>query len=199
MSSAAFQKFDNLLEFAQNERDRLQAKLDTINKNKEDIAEAMRLCSLCMEDSAKLKVFVEDIVTEIISATFQGNKYEDYEFKLETQYAADKVTVTGWQIVVVMPDGTVIDPGESEGEGLVTTISVGLKLALLVLNPELTNVVLLDEALKELATDRQQRFVNIMQELHKVIPIQFFAVSHEYIKANRNYLVTMTDGVSIVK
>lgn len=184
--------------------DAKKAQLDKLDKSISDsltleteYEEAIKLAEYCMKEQSELKVYVEEVVQSIFAVVFDEDKYSEWKFLFQMTTKTDKVTFAGLRPVFDTPRG-IVDVKDGEGEGLCDLVSFALRLSFLMLLPELSRVLILDEVLKHLSRARQQKLLDLLEQLHDTIPVQIVLTTHQDVDAPLTYTVRQVEDVSIV-
>jgi DNA repair exonuclease SbcCD ATPase subunit len=100
-------------------------------------------------------------------------------------------------------DGNTVDPMDASGGGAVDVAAFALRVASWsMMNPRLRNTIILDEPMKNLSKDMQDKASLMLKEVSKKLGLQFIIVTHEEqlaAYADRTFLVTKNKkGISKV-
>jgi DNA repair exonuclease SbcCD ATPase subunit len=100
-------------------------------------------------------------------------------------------------------DGNTVDPMDASGGGAVDVAAFALRVASWsMMNPRLRNTIILDEPMKNLSKDMQDKASLMLKEVSKKLGVQFLIVTHEEqlaAYADRTFLVTKNKkGISKV-
>lgn len=164
------------------------------------IRDAVRLCELCLQELSDMKTYIEDIVTHIIQNVFDTPEFSNFELRFENVYKQDKVTFAGNRIVIVKQNGDVVDPTDSEFEGLNNAISVALRWAFIFIIPYLSKICVMDEATRNISVDRQQKLMDMLMSLKDYgVQLQVIAVTHADIEGGATYRFGLKKGVTYIK
>ena len=176
--------------YIQSKLDDLLKRRNQLNKNIEEETELLDTYTkgslLFREASVNCQKQTNEKISNIITKL--------YQFVFENN---DKVTITtdikrnvpvASILIESEKDGTVItlDPVEEDGGGKLDIISLGLRLAgLLLFTPELNRVLILDEPLKNLSTEEtsaksyRQRTAEFLKMVCKEYNIQIIMTTHD--------------------
>jgi len=179
-----------------------------------------------LSDASKLKATIKDakrqllrheqareIIREAGLKTQQGLQYHigeittlaldsvfDNPYSLEVEFVQRR-NKTECDLFFVR-DGERIDPLSASGGGAVDVASFALRIASWSMrSPRTQNVIILDEPLKNLSADLQERGSAMLREVSKKLGIQFIIITHEETLtafADRIFKVEMKKGVSKV-
>ena len=144
----------------------------------------IKLCELCLQEQVAVIEDIAGMVNAFLSA-FD----DDLEFKCETAYKADKITVAG-----VKPVITNANNNNRPSEGQRTVASLGLLIAFIKLK-EISQVVIFDEYLADVAPNVTQDLIDIAGQLLD----QVIVVTHQDITAPVTYKVTKRNKISEVE
>lgn len=200
MSNQIFHEYEVKFDVAKANLKRIQDRITADQVTLDLYIQGVSLCDLCLKEMSQMKTYIEDIVSLVIQTTFDNDEFKDWTFEYQSTYKPDGVTLAGIEPVVVKSDGTKVNPTEGEFEGLNNAISVGQRLAFIFINPDLSKVCIMDEYLKHIAVDRQQKLIDTVIDLHaNNVEIQCVAITHSSVLGGKNYHVTNRGGVSKVK
>lgn len=122
----------------------------------------------------KLQYHISEITSLALEAVF-----DDSAYKLEVRFVErrDKMEC---DLVFVNNKGQEMDPLESTGGGAVDVASFALRIASWSLtNPKTRNVIILDEPLRFLDKQKQEKASLMIKEISKKLNLQFIIVTHE--------------------
>lgn len=161
----------------------------------EDLAEAIRLCELCLKEQTDVKQYIEDLVTALYH-TVLGPQYE---FKYFVTYQKDGVTLSGMKPMIA-EYGEWQDPDEY-GDAVQLIASVGQRMAFLMLNPHLTNFQAYDEPLKPVKKELWQKIVKFWSDIGRDgnVPFQVFLITHESVEFPKTYTIRKSGKTSKVE
>jgi DNA repair exonuclease SbcCD ATPase subunit len=125
----------------------------------------------------QLQFHISDITSLALEAVF------DDPYKLEVEFIQRR-NKTECDLYFVRKDEKV-DPLSASGGGAVDVASFALRIASWSMaRPRTRNVIILDEPLRFLSADLQERASQMIKELSEKLGIQFIIVTHEPILAN---------------
>ena len=100
-------------------------------------------------------------------------------------------------------DGNKIDPFDASGGGAVDVAAFALRIASWSMEqPKSRNVIILDEPLKHLSTDYQEKASTMIKQISEKLGIQFIIVTHETVLAtfaDRIFETRIRKGVTYIK
>jgi DNA repair exonuclease SbcCD ATPase subunit len=122
-----------------------------------------------------------------------------YELKVDFVQRRNKTECD----LLFVRDGQTLDPLSASGGGTVDVAAFALRIASWSMaRPRSRNVIILDEPLRFLSADCQERASKMIKEISDKLGIQFLIVTHESILANyadKTFEVSIRKGVSQVK
>lgn len=120
----------------------------------------------------QLSYHISDITTLALEAVFQN----PYELKVEFVQRRNKTECD----LLFSRDGVDVDPLSASGGGAVDVASFALRIASWsMMNPRTRNTIILDEPLRFLSGDNQERASAMIKELSQRLGIQFIIITHE--------------------
>lgn len=197
------QELRNKLERQKGQRDQIQQSLNLLRK---DLLESKR--SLLQHEQARevirtvgidtqnqLSFHISDITSLALEAVFN----EPYELKVEFVQRRNKTECD----LYFERNGERIDPISASGGGAVDVASFALRIASWsMMRPRTRNTIILDEPLRFLSVDLQERASQMIKEISDKLGIQFILISHEQTiasYADRTFEVSIKKGVSHVR
>ena len=168
------------------------------NERLQVLEKAQVFLQLIAQDTQnKLKFRIEDIVNMALETCFP----DEYDFKLDFNVARGK---TECQLVFLSrKTGREIDPMTASGGGVVDVACFALRTACYVLEKGIDNVIVLDEPMKFVSEDLQERVCEVIRNLSEKLGIQFIIVTHikEFVNiADKLFKVRKgDDGRSVVQ
>jgi DNA repair exonuclease SbcCD ATPase subunit len=152
-------------------KDSLETQLLGKTEMLKSIQEAQALIqTVAKETQEQVKFHIEDIVNMAIDAVFP----DMYEFRLIYEIKRNKTEAR----IVLMEQGSEIDPLEATGGGNNDIIAFALRVALLIISKN-RKTLILDEPMKFLSEDVKPKAYEILQRLSSELGIQIIAVSHD--------------------
>lgn len=143
----------------------------------------------------QLQFHISDITSLALDAIFT----DPYSLKLEFVKRRDKVECD----ILFTRDEMEVDPLSASGGGAVDVASFALRIASWSLQrPHTRNVIIMDEPLRFLSVDNQERASVMIKEISKKLGIQFIIVTHEQALtpyADKVFEVSINKGVSKIK
>ncbi len=125
----------------------------------------------------QLSFHISDITSLAMEAVF----YEPYKLKVEFVQRRNKTECD----LFFERDGTPVDPIDASGGGAVDVAAFALRIASWSMAyPRTTNTIILDEPMRFLSGDNQERASAMIKEISKRLGIQFIIVTHEPILAS---------------
>jgi DNA repair exonuclease SbcCD ATPase subunit len=139
-----------------------------------------------------LQVHISDIATLAFEAIFD----DPYELSVEFVQRRNKTECD----LLFSRDGNKVDPLEASGGGAVDVAAFALRIASWTMQrPRSSNVMILDEPMRFLSVDLQERASQMIKELSDKLGIQFIIISHEHTlaaAADKVFEVSKRKGVS---
>lgn len=186
------------LEFLEHQKTILDEKLQAHKRNQLAIEEVQVLIqTVAKETQEQIKMHIEDVVNAAIDTCFPS----EYEFSLDFEIKRGKTEA----VIRLTKNGFNVDPMEATGGGLVDIASFALRVAAWSLSTS-NNILILDEPMKFLSRDLQNKAGEILQEISKELNIQIIMVSHIQdiigqadkvfeVKKNKNISYVLTNNI----
>ncbi len=141
-----------------------------------------------------LQIHISDITTLALEAVFD----DPYELVVEFLQRRNKTECD----LLFKRDGNLMDPLEASGGGAVDVAAFALRIASYTMqSPRSRNTIILDEPMRFLSVDLQERASQMIKELSDKLGIQFVIISHEATiaeSADKTFYVEVRKGVSKV-
>lgn len=180
---------DQLQSMLKSEQDNLSELQDTL-ANQEQAQAAIQ--TVAQQTQQQLEYHVSELVTLAMKAVFT----DPYEVELEFVQKRSKTECEIWFV----RDGERMKPLSAAGGGAVDVAALALRLSLWCLRqPRTRPVVLLDEPLRFLSVDLQEKASIILRELSNRLGLQLIIVTHEeelQAAAHRTFRVTKSGATS---
>lgn len=180
-------KLDSLDTVLAQEKRRLNSYQEQLSNKQSLIAhlqKSIKLCELCLQEQVSIFEHIEEIENEFLRV-FD----DDLQFKFETAFKTDKVTVSGYN-----PSISNAGNGNRPSEGQRTVGSLGLRTQFLKLKP-ISQVLILDEYLADVAPALTQQLIELLTELG----VQVVLATHQNVAFSTTYEVTKRNKISEVK
>lgn len=189
------------------ELDRLESMKAQVVSNKRDIEDfeaAVDLCRACLQEQAEAKAYAENIVTALLDGVMRG--VHDYyelsgeapEYKFSFDYVTDDTgTIVGFK-PMIYKNGVGDDPS-NYGGGVQNLASFALRLVYLLLNPSLSQVLIMDEPMTNLSPKAWKFVVRFLQDLQADLSLQVIAITHSGAQFPRTWTVWREGQTSYVK
>lgn len=169
-----------------------------------DFTRAIELCTACIDQQIDAKAHIERIATALLNTVMQGVHQDSqaygnppvYEFLLEP-VEGDGGVVTGLKPMIVK-DGNMDEP-KNYGGGVRNLASFAIRLIYLLLNPKLSQVLILDEPMVNLSPAAWRHVVRFMEDLQKDVNLQVLAITHSGASFPKTYRVFREGDTSIVR
>jgi DNA repair exonuclease SbcCD ATPase subunit len=147
-----------------------------------------------MKTQEQLQYHISDITSLALESIFD----DPYELKVEFVQRRNKTECD----LLFVRDGETMKPVDSSGGGTVDVASFALRIASWSMsNPRTRNTIILDEPLRFLSVDNQERASRMIKELSDKLGLQFIIISHEEelaAYADKEFKVSIRDGISKV-
>jgi DNA repair exonuclease SbcCD ATPase subunit len=196
------QQIRNKLERLKGQRTQVESSIDTLTTaldglnsvlvQHEQAREVIRTVGL--QTQQQLQVQISDITSLALEAVF------DHPYTLEVEFVQRR-NKTECDLYFVR-DGERVDPLSASGGGAVDVAAFALRIAAWSMQrPRTRPVIVLDEPLRFLSVDLQERASRMIKEVSERLGIQFIIVTHEQTLANyadKMMEVSIRKGVSKV-
>ena len=162
-------------------RDQLQSevtttagKLTALSQEQEDISRALEIIQVTARlTQSQLEIHISELVSLALEAVFP-NPYK-MVLKFETRRNRSEA-----DLLLQDENGNLLSPMDSVGGGVVDVASFALRIALFSLKrPKPRTVMIMDEPLRFLSSDLQDRASRMIKEVSDKLGIQFLIVSHD--------------------
>ena len=151
--------------------------------------------SVGLRTQEQLSFHISDITTLALEAVFA----DPYELKVEFVQRRNK---TECDLLFVRND-TAVDPITASGGGAVDVASFALRIASWsMMRPRTRNTIILDEPLRFLSEDNQERASAMIKEISQRLGLQFIIVTHNDTLtsyADRVFTTSIKKGVTQIK
>ena len=148
-----------------------------------------------MATQQQLSFHISDITSLALEAVFP----DPYALQVEFIQRRNKTECD----LYFVRDGEKVDPLSASGGGAVDVAAFALRIASWSMTkPRTRNVIILDEPLRFLSANLQERASSMIKELSDKLGIQFIVVTHEPILANyadRTFNVSIKNGISKIE
>jgi len=148
-----------------------------------------------LKTQEQLSFHISDITSLALEAVFD----DPYELVAEFVQRRNKTECD----LYFSRDGDRVAPLSASGGGAVDVAAFALRIAAWSMaSPKTRNVIILDEPLRFLSEDKQERASMMIKELSDRLGIQFIIITHETTLteyADKTFRVRLRDGVSRVK
>lgn len=198
------QTLRNRLERQRGKRDQIAATITTVEEQVEQLNQSKRHHEQALEiirvvglqTQQQLQVQISDVTSLAMEAVFD----DPYSLVVEFVERRKKTECDLW----FERDGQRLDPLSATGGGAVDVAAFALRIASWSMQrPSSRPVIILDEPLRFLDTERQERASSMFKELSERMGLQFLIVTHEPTLArvaDRTFNVTIdSKGVTTVK
>ncbi len=174
------QTYRNLLERQKGQKIQIEQSITTLNQELRDANRDLRrheqareiIREVGIKTQQQLSFHISDITSLALEAVFN----EPYELKVEFVQRRNKTECD----LYFERNGERIDPLTASGGGAVDVAAFALRIASWsMLRPHTRNVIILDEPLRFLSVDLQERASTMIKEISEKLGIQFIIVTHE--------------------
>jgi DNA repair exonuclease SbcCD ATPase subunit len=147
-----------------------------------------------LKTQEQLQYHISDITSLALESIFD----DPYELKVEFVQRRNKTECD----LLFVRDGETMKPVDSSGGGTVDVASFALRIASWSMsNPRTRNTIILDEPMRFLSVDNQERASRMIKELAEKLGLQFIIVTHESelaTWADKEFTVSIRNGISKV-
>lgn len=147
-----------------------------------------------MQTQQQLQYHISDITSLALESIFD----DPYELRVEFVKRRDKVECD----LLFVRNGEGVDPLSASGGGAVDTAAFALRIASWSMrSPRSRNTIILDEPLRFLSEDLQEKASMMIKQLSEKLGLQFIIITHEptlATYADKEFKVSIRKGVSIV-
>lgn len=174
------QTYRNLLERQKGQKIQIEQSITTLNQELRDANRDLRrheqareiIREVGIKTQQQLSFHISDITSLALEAVFN----EPYELKVEFVQRRNKTECD----LYFERNGERMDPLSASGGGAVDVAAFALRIASWsMLRPRTRNVIILDEPLRFLSVDLQERASTMIKEISERLGIQFIIVTHE--------------------
>lgn len=160
------------MEAAHAQRHQERKALATAKQTRTDLQEALVITQTVAREVQELAHSkIADIVSHSLAAVFE----EPYAFRLNFEQKRGRTEAA----LTFERNGEQVDPMEASGGGVVDVASFALRLSCLLLaNPPLRRLLVLDEPLKMLSAEYRPRVRELIERLSKELGVQMIIVTH---------------------
>lgn len=148
-----------------------------------------------MQTQQQLQYHISDITSLALESIFD----DPYELRVEFVKRRDKVECD----LLFVRNGEGVDPLSASGGGAVDTAAFALRIASWSMrSPRSRNTIILDEPLRFLSEDLQEKASMMIKQLSEKLGLQFIIITHEptlATYADKEFKVSINKGISIVK
>lgn len=159
----------------------------------EEAKEIIRTVGLKTQE--QLQYSIGDITTLALEAVFN----DPYELKVEFVQRRNKTECD----LTFVRDGMAVDPLSASGGGAVDVAAFALRIASWSMSsPRTRNTIILDEPLRFLSGDNQERASAMIKELSQRLGLQFIIITHESTLASyadRTFETSIKKGITKIK
>lgn len=183
---------ERALKEADKTKKQLTAQIEAKEQSITKYADAIALADVCIQRQADVKKHIETLASALLTHVFQ----EPIKFMLEQVTDSDG-NLTGLTPMIV--EEGVARPYAKQGGGATNLMSFAIRIACLLLKPELSPVLFLDEPNVNMDVDKQERLVEFLLDLVNHHPLQIIAVTHGQHVFQEVYRFSKTGGKTKIK
>lgn len=195
---------DRMLSMERSKLNSVKAMVETNRKDIEDFGCAINLCRICLDEQANAKQHVENIASALLNGVMQGvhEFYEltgdkpEYEFKLEA-VTDEAEAVVGFKPMIYK--NGIADEPKNFGGGVQNLVSFAIRLIYLLLNPNITQTLILDEPMTNLSPKAWKFVVRFLEDLQKDMGLQVIAITHSGAQFPSTWIVWREGDTSYVR
>lgn len=147
-----------------------------------------------MQTQQQLQYHISDITSLALESIFD----DPYELRVEFVKRRDKVECD----LLFVRNGEGVDPLSASGGGAVDTAAFALRIASWSMrSPRSRNTIILDEPLRFLSEDLQEKASMMIKQLSEKLGLQFIIITHEptlATYADKEFKVSIRNGISLV-
>ena len=173
-------------------REELEEKMDDLARH-EQAREIIR--EVGIKTQQQLQYHISDVVSLAMESVFA----DPYTLKVDFVQRRNKTECD----LLFERDGQTVDPISATGGGAVDVAAFALRIACWsMMRPHTRNTIILDEPLRFLSGDNQERASVMIKEISERLHIQFIIITHEQILASyadRVFESTIRKGITKIK
>ena len=166
--------------------------IDTVNKEIEQLTQAIELCALSLKERSKIKEDIEELATLILHALFD----ENYRFAFDAVYDEDGLLVGLKPQIYHFEVG---DDPKNYGGGVRNIVSFAVRLLFVWLGKGLAPILVLDEPFVNLDKAKWEKIVKFLEDLQRDLQIQVIMITHSGTEFPQTFVVRKPNKVSIVE
>lgn len=195
---------DRMLNLEKTRLKSITAMVETNRSDIEDYERSILLCRACLDEQVNAKEHVENIATSLLNGVMQGvhEFYElsgavpEYAFKLES-VMDDSGAITGFKPMVYK--NGIADEPKNFGGGVQNLVSFAIRLIYVLLNPSLSQVIILDEPMTNLSPKAWRFVVRFLEDLQRDLGLQVIAITHSGAQFPSTWVVYREGDTSYVR
>ena len=177
-----FRSIEDAFLILKSERDKKIEQLKEKEKEKQELIDRIEICSKSIEFVEKvsteerqgIKTRVEDLITSCLKDVFDDSYSVEFDYGMKRS----KTSVEVYAIRDCEDGLKVKSQIDGIGGGVADSISLPLKLIVLINDDSLERILILDEPGKYLSANHVPKFANFIQTISKKLKIQVIMVSH---------------------
>lgn len=153
---------------------------------------ALNLLKVCLDACITSKDQIEGLVQAALQDVFE----QEYLFKLEP--IQEEGVTKGINPLFITPGGVICDPYDDSGAALISVGGLFLLIAILLVSNKTKPLLVLDEYLTTVKTERWERVGRILENLVRETPLRIIFFTHSTRPLGTLYSVEMKNGISRV-
>ena len=170
-----------------------------VKENNKDLHQHEKAKEIVREVGLKTQEHLQYHISDITTLALESIFDDPYTLKVEFVQRRNKTECD----LLFEREGEKVDPLSASGGGAVDVASFALRIASWSMQqPRSRSVIMLDEPMRFLSVDLQEKASMMIKELSKRLGLQFIIVSHENELANfadQEFNVRIKNGISKVK
>lgn len=178
--------------------------IEQICSNIEITIDAIRLCNFCLEEQSKVKTYIERLTTDFLNAVIGeaslSSGFDKSPFKFILEPVIKDGLCVGFKPMV--QEGDVIEALAECGVGVGNVVSFAIRLVFILLNPQLSQIIIGDEMMVNLNDVVWKHLLRFLEDLQKTLPLQLVLITHsgaDFPNTIRVYKKGDTSYVEVVK
>lgn len=181
-------RFDGLKQLA----DESTVKLAEIQREVNDLQQAVKLAQLCLERVTHLKSTLETLVTTGLREIYQ----KDYSFELREYRDEETKTLKGLKPCLIREGREYNDLREEGGDGPRALVSFILQLSTVLMHPDCAKIIVADEPLGPIDQKAWIRFGEWLTDICTTTGLQVVLVTHRESQFGDIYRVEQERGIA---
>lgn len=163
--------YKNKLNVLKNQIEKNTEILEKYKSELENYQQAVSLCEHCLQEQTDAKKYIESLVTAVLAVTYGS----EFSFKLEFTSNKDGKVSGLKPLILVNGRETLVN---RNGDGIRNVISFILRLAFISLNPDLHQVMILDEPLTNVDLEIWGKLIKFLEHYQRDVDLQIICITH---------------------